>query len=237
DRAEASNSAKSAFLSAMSHELRTPLNSIIGFAALIEAMGDNRSTEYAALIRESGEHLLGLVNDLLDLSKIEAGQMELHEESVDVQALVASAVRMMQPQAQRSDIALDWTVESGLAPLRGDERRLRQVLLNLIGNAVKYTQSGGRIRVAAGREADGRLALAVADTGIGIDPAEQGRVMEAFVQVDNTVNRGVQGTGLGLPLARRLTELHGGTLTLDSAPGLGTTVTIHLPPSRIAGLS
>ena len=236
--AEAANSAKSSFLANMSHELRTPLNAVIGFAELIESevfgpLGNERYAEYAADIRVSGHHLLDLINDLLDLSKAEANRLELSEGKIDVRSIVGSSVRIVAELAQRGGVTLRAEVPAPLPPLWGDERKLRQMVLNLVSNAVKFTPAGGGVTVSAALTEEGGLAVAVSDTGIGMSPDEQVRAMEPFSQIDNAMNRRQKGTGLGLPLTRRLVELHGGRLRMDSVPGCGTTITLYFPPERL----
>jgi two-component system cell cycle sensor histidine kinase PleC len=239
-RAEQASRAKSQFLANISHELRTPLNAIIGFSDLIrdESYGphsDARYGEYAAIIHDSGNHLLDLINDILDFSKVEAGQLTIHEERCEVAKIVESCTRMVLARAARGNVVLRSTVPQGLPDLRADDRRLRQIVLNLVTNAVKYTPAGGQVDVSAGIDAAGNMAISISDTGIGISDADQAKVMEAFVQVDSERNRNVEGTGLGLPLTRRLVELHGGTLLLKSELGQGTTVTALFPRERIVG--
>ncbi|MBL8671121.1 MAG: PAS-domain containing protein [Alphaproteobacteria bacterium] len=235
DLAESSNRAKSVFLSTMSHELRTPLHAVIGFAQILERElagpdGAVRQRDFAREIRESGELLLSIINDVLDLSRVESGGLKLDIEDVDVAELAASAARMLRPRAQgrRVEIALG---EGLAAPLvwRADAQRLKQVLLNLVANAVKFTPEGGRIEVRARRRDDGALAVAVADTGIGMTPDEIERALRPFEQIHQGFDRSYAGAGLGLPLAKALVELHGGQLQVVSAKGSGSTVTLLLP--------
>jgi len=234
DRAETANQAKSQFLANMSHELRTPLNAIIGFSEVISSalFGplDARYRDYAQDIHGSGHHLLRIINDLLDLSKVEAGRLELHESPVHVAAMFETARRMVGDRAASGGVALD--IEPTRLEIIGDELRLEQVLLNLVSNAVKFTPSGGTVRVAAMLDPSGEVAISVADTGIGMAADEIPRALQPFGQIDNSLIRPHGGTGLGLPLAKRLVELHGGTLTLDSEPGRGTVVTFTLPMER-----
>jgi signal transduction histidine kinase len=230
--------AKSEFLANMSHELRTPLNSVIGFAEIIgsQAMGpvgDAAYVEYAEHIRESGRHLLGLINDILDLSKVEAGRMELVEDTVDFGATIRGAVGMLQDQAEKAGVQLICTVPKRPIAVRADSQRLRQVVLNLVSNAIKFTDAGGRVTTEIAIDAESRPTLAVEDTGIGIAAEDLPRVMEVFGQVQTQLNRTRSGTGIGLPLTKRLVEMHGGTLDLASQPGIGTTVTVRLPASRL----
>ena len=199
----------------MSHELRTPLNAIIGFAELIRtetwARRHPHIRDYAKDIHDSGHHLLSLINDVLDLSKIEADRMVLDEETVDLNAVVATCIRMSRTQATRGGVSLVAEIDPNAALVRGEQRRLMQVVLNLISNAIKYTKQGGSVTIATRMRPDGSLELSVRDTGCGIAEQDLAIVMQPFGQIDNPYNRINQGTGLGLPLARRLVELHDGT--------------------------
>ena len=234
DEAVMASRAKSSFLAHMSHELRTPLNAIIGFSEVIarEVLGpiDNAQYhEYASDIHSSGEHLLSLINDLLDLSKIEAGKLELFEEPVDLPALLQRCIVFVNEPSRAKRLALVVDVDPGMAPVLCDERKLKQVIVNLLSNAVKFTSADGRITLAARTEAPNDLVIEVADNGVGIAPENLAKVMTPFGQVDDALSREHKGTGLGLPLAKELIELHGGTLNIESAPGIGTTVTVRLP--------
>ena len=229
-----SDLAKSRFLATMSHELRTPLNIVLGFAKTLEdaPLGphrDPRYGEYATNIRESGEHLLALINDVLDLSRVGAGEYRLHPEWLDPGDVVQSVVRGHSEIAQTRGVSLRRDVAADLPPLWADPRALRQVLINLVSNALKFTPADGHVTVTVQRGDAGMLAIAIADTGPGIPEEEQEKVLQPFVQADNQANRHHEGTGLGLALSKQLTDLHGGHLVLDSTPGAGTTVTIHLP--------
>jgi nitrogen-specific signal transduction histidine kinase len=237
DEAELASRSKTEFLANMSHELRTPLNAIIGFADILMgqifgALGDARYVDYARDIRDSGLHLLNLINDVLDVSKVEFGKVELTEEIVDVVATIHSCVRLMRDRADSAGLKLVAEVPPRLPAIQGDSRRLKQILLNLLSNAVKFTPSGGRVTIAASDRPDG-FRMSVADTGIGIAAADLDKALRPFGQIDSRLARKYQGTGLGLPLARSMAELHGGRLELFSAPGQGTTATIWLPPSRV----
>lgn len=236
--AERATQAKSEFLAKMSHELRTPLNAIMGFSDLILGelfgpIGNGRYREYVGDIRQSSEHLQGIIDDVLDLSRIESGHLELVQKPVNVAGAVEEALTMMRTTATRGAVAISNNVPGNLPLVRADARRLRQVLLNLLSNAVKFTPEGGRVDIAADITGDGALVLRVMDTGIGIPPEELPKVTEVFVQSNLAVARKHAGAGLGLPLAKHLVELHGGRLTIDSAVQTGTSVTIWLPPSRL----
>ncbi len=234
--AETANRAKSEFLANMSHELRTPLNAIIGFSEVIKkGMFGPLSARYCSYggdIHESGTHLLNLINEILDLSKLEAGHFELHEENVDIASVIQTSRRLVEPLAEKGKVQLSEAAENDLPLIRADERRIRQVLINILSNAVKFTPEGGQVRVQSSLRSDG-LIIVVSDTGIGIAPGEIPKAMEPFGQIDSKISRKYEGTGLGLPLAKRLVELHGGTLTVESALGVGTTVTIVLPRARV----
>jgi len=237
DSAESANRSKSAFLAAMSHELRTPLNAIIGFSELLTSqihgtLGNERYKEYATDIQDSGRHLLSIINDILDYSKIEAGRYELNEEEMPIERLVNDAMRMVRVQANNKSIRIDVDIAENAPRIIADRRAMRQVLLNLLSNAVKFTEDGGLIQLRCGVEEDGRVAIAVADTGVGMSRAEINIALEAFGQVQADYASKSSGTGLGLPLARLLMQQHGGTLTIDSVKGQGTVVTLRLPPDR-----
>lgn len=235
--AEAANRAKSSFLATMSHELRTPLNAIIGFAQLIEqerfgSVGYDKYKEYIGHIRESGEHLLAMINDILDLSRVESGQTALNESLIDLTQLVRRTIGLMEAKARDGGLLLEVRLPASLPLLRGDERAIKQILLNLAANAMKFTKPGGQVTVEVAIAGD-TLELSVTDTGIGIAPADQKRIFEPFVQVESELNRRFEGTGLGLPLVRSLAEQHGGRIVLQSTPGKGTRVAVHFPGSRL----
>ena len=240
-KADMASRSKSAFLAAMSHELRTPLNAIIGFSEMLslEALGPLGSPlyqNYAQDIHRSGKHLLSLISDILDISRLEAGKAELHEESVDVPTLVSDCLRMIEHQAEAGGLTLETELPRDLPRVLADERRLKQVLLNLLSNAIKFTQRGGRLAVQV-HVSDEGMHLSVEDSGIGIAPEDIAQALENFSQVDSTVARHQQGAGLGLPLSRQFMELHGGKLVLESVVGVGTIATAVLPASRILAVA
>ncbi len=233
DQAEEANRAKSRFLANMSHELRTPLNAIIGFSEVMTRemfgpVGSPRYLEYARVIHESGGHLLELINGILDMSKIEAGKFELSEEIFDLADVISQAVRFVKLQADRKGVALKTTLAPGAASMFADKRAVKQVLVNLITNGVKFTPRGGEVRVVAAREQSG-IVLAVSDTGVGIGPDDLKRLGQPFEQVESEHVRSQEGTGLGLALVKALTALHGGEFAIASTLGEGTTVIVKLP--------
>ncbi|MEI7610630.1 MAG: PAS domain S-box protein, partial [Rhodospirillaceae bacterium] len=239
ERAEAANIAKSRFLATVSHELRTPLNAILGFSEVIKEGGTDdpamveRYADYARHIHTNGTHLLGLINDLLDLAKIEAGKFELHETIFDIEEVTAEAIEMLRSRAEAGRLLVTVDIAPNLPLLRGDDRAARHILINLLSNAVKFTPEDGTVTVSAGLDDHGLPVIAVADTGIGIAPEDISKVLEPFGQVDTALSRHHDGTGLGLPLCRHLIELHGGHLDITSSVGVGTTVTVRFPRDRI----
>ena len=237
--AEAASQAKSEFLATMSHELRTPLNAVIGFSQIMMSetlgpIGSAQYRDYAKDIHDSGVHLLEIINDILDLSKAEAGKLELDEDWVDVRDAVAAACRLIGPRAERAQLSVIARIPPNLPPLWADERKLKQILLNLVSNSVKFTPAGGRVEVSASLDTPEGLSILVQDTGIGIPSGELERVLEPFVQVENSLTRSYQGSGLGLPLAAKMTELHGGKLSIASQLGRGTLVRLAFPAERVA---
>jgi signal transduction histidine kinase len=239
--AEAANEAKAQFLASMSHELRTPLNAVIGFSdfLVMEAfgpIGNPRYKEYVKDIRDSGTLLLSLINDILDLSRLDAGQMSLKDDELDLGELIGEASRMVRMQARDAGVAVSEQVEHSLPHVRGDGRRVLQVLLNLLSNAIKFTPAGGSVRIEAFIRGD-EVTASVSDTGIGIAAADIPKALERFGQVDSRLSRKYQGAGLGLPLSRQLMLLHGGRLTLESKVNCGTTATIAFPAERMIPLA
>ncbi len=236
--AELSSRAKSEFLANMSHELRTPLNAIIGFSEIMggEMLGPLGSEQYKGYVHDisdSARHLLALISDILDASKIESGHMSMSETEVDPNALIHSVIRLMTPRAGRAGLNLNAHVDSGLSKVLADETKLKQILINLTANAVKFTRPGGRVDLRAKTGESGELVIMVSDTGIGIAPEDISRALTPFGQVESHMNRSFEGTGLGLPLAKSMTEMHGGTFELVSQLEVGTTVTLRLPESRV----
>ena len=237
-KAESANRMKTEFMANVSHELRTPLNSIIGFSEIMinghyGQVDNERYRSYVHDIFTSGSHLLGIVSDILDISKIEVGEMDLQEDTVDIAEMVESALRLVGAKAETGHVSLHAEIAADLPQLFGDPRRIKQILLNLLSNGIKFTGDGGSVTVRAERAADKSLWIAVSDTGIGIAAADLERAMAPFSQVDSKLSRKYEGTGLGLPIAKSLTELHGGTLSLVSHLGRGTTVTLRFPPERL----
>jgi signal transduction histidine kinase/HAMP domain-containing protein len=229
---EIANKHKSEFLANMSHELRTPLNAIIGFSEVMleRLFGEvnEKQADYLNDIHSSGKHLLSLINDILDLSKIEAGRMELEPSTFEVSAALSNAMTLVRERAQRHSIVMGQQLDSKLGEIVADERKFKQIVLNLLSNAVKFTPDGGRIDVTARRE-DGNAVFAVSDTGIGIAPEDQASVFEEFRQVGSDYTRKQEGTGLGLTLTKKFVELHGGKIWLESEPGKGSTFTFTIP--------
>ena len=238
DAALDASRAKSRFLANMSHELRTPLNAIIGFSEVMTremfgALGP-RYQEYSRLIHESGSHLLDLINGVLDMSKIEAGKFELHEELFDLEETAESAVRFLKIPAERANVALKLNIVAGARLVFADRRAVKQILVNLLSNGVKYTPAGGEVRVAARPVDAGQgIEIVVRDTGTGISKQDLERLGKPFEQVESAETRAKEGTGLGLALVKALAQMHGGTAVLDSVLGEGTTVTIYLPYAAV----
>ncbi len=234
--AELANRAKSEFLANMSHELRTPLNAILGFAEVIrdERITNDLATmrRYASDIYESGGLLLQLINDILDMAKLESGRIDLDERELDLPAIIASGLRLVEQKATEGGVKLSVAIEPGLPPMMGGERAVKQVVLNLLSNAVKFTPSGGHAQVSARLDDRGGVELAVSDTGIGIPEESLERLFQPFYQVDAKISRRYGGTGLGLAITKRLAEAHGAEIAVKSTVGQGTVVTVTFPPSR-----
>jgi PAS domain S-box-containing protein len=228
--------AKSEFIANMSHELRTPLNAIIGFSEVIKSrhFGEalERYVSYASDIHSSATHLLSIINDILDMSKIESGQTDLHEEIVMLGDVIYAVVKLLRQKIELASLSLSVTLAPGLPPIRGDARKLKQIVMNLLSNSVKFTPAGGDISITAGHDAPGNLRIEIRDTGIGMRVHEIPKALAPFGQVDSSLARKHEGTGLGLPLVKALTELHGGSFTLSSEPGRGTIAVVILPRQR-----
>ncbi len=237
--AESANRAKTEFLANMSHELRTPLNAIIGFSEVIQneimgkAQNNPRYVDYARDIRQAGTHLLGVINDILDIAKIEAGQLDLREDVFQTGEALEVCVKMLADQASESGLQLLREGPDRLPSLWADEKKFMQIVINLLSNAIKFTPEGGKVTLTAEIEGDGSLKLTVSDTGIGIAADDLERAMAPFSQVDSAYCRTHEGTGLGLPISRALAELHGGTLVMESEPDVGTTVIVRFPSERL----
>ncbi len=237
-RAEEANRAKTEFLANMSHELRTPLNAIIGFSEVIEkeilgkAASNPKYVGYARDINNAGEHLLNVINDILDIAKIEVGLLELDENVFDLERSFHSCVKMLTEHAEKNGITLTRAIAAPLPKFKGDELKFKQIILNLLSNAIKFTPEGGSVALEAEVEQDGTLRVAVADTGIGIALEDQAKVMAPFMQVESAQSRKYEGTGLGLPISQAMAKLHGGEVSLSSKLGAGTTITLRFPASR-----
>jgi signal transduction histidine kinase len=238
DQAETAQRARGQFLANMSHELRTPLNAVLGFSdifrqEMLGPIGNPKYREFAEDIHSSGRHLLDIINNILDLTKIDSGKLELADDEVDIADLLAFCGKLVADTARSGDVSLEIAVPPQAPTLHGDTIRLRQILLNLLSNAIKFTPAGGRIMVS-GELAGAAFVLRITDTGIGMTPDEAHKAMQPFYQVDNSNARRYEGTGLGLPLTKSLVELHGGSIRIDSTRGQGTTVTVSLPIARTA---
>ncbi|HEX4156957.1 MAG TPA: ATP-binding protein [Rhizomicrobium sp.] len=237
DREKKANTAKSEFLASMSHELRTPLNAIIGFSDLITsrmfADDNERQVQYAEFVRDAGRHLLSLIDDMLDLAKIESGRMELQEREIDPYRLIEEALAFVAPRAATTGCVLRSEPAANLPLLLADERALRQVLLNLLANAIKFTPAEGSITLSADVERGGVMVFRVRDSGVGIAPEDLERVFEKFGQGRKSALTGEKGTGLGLPIVKGLVDAHGGKIALESAVGKGTCVVVTFPASRL----
>ena len=237
EQAETANHANE-FLANTSHELRTPLNAIIGFSEIMKQeslgpIGSAKYLEYANDIYQAARHQLDLVNDILDLSKVKSGREELQEDILEVAGLLDSVQMLVAGRVEKAGVTLEFDVAEALPGLRADARKLKQILINLLSNAIKFTEAGGRVTFRAWYRADSGVVFQVVDTGIGIAPGDIPNALAPFRQIDDGLDRKYEGTGLGLPLAKSLVEMHGGSLDLQSEPGVGTTVTVRLPAERI----
>jgi len=235
--AEAANRAKSEFLANMSHELRTPLNAVLGFSEVMVretfgSIGNERYREYAADIHASGTHLLDLINDVLDLSRIEAGRLELRDEKIEINKAIEATLRMVRERAVAKGISLKSDFHASAPTVMGDMRAIKQIVLNLLTNAVKFTPKNGNVSISSIVNSDGSVVVCVVDTGIGIHESDIPTILEPFGQVSTTDTRAQDGSGLGLPLAKRLSELHGATFILESKVGFGTKIAVQFPPGR-----
>ncbi|HEX6092049.1 MAG TPA: ATP-binding protein [Dongiaceae bacterium] len=238
EKAEAANRAKSEFLANMSHELRTPLNAIIGFSDIMkgEMLGPLENATYKGYvgdINNSAGHLLEVINDILDLSKIEHGDIELNEEEVDVTKVVESCLTIIEERAKKGNLKLSYDPPESLPKLWGEARRVKQILINLLSNSVKFTPPGGEVSIQALVETSGNLAITVFDTGIGIAAEDMEQIMTPFGQAHTGLNRKYEGTGLGLPLSKMFVEMHGGALIVESDLDVGTAVCALFPASRV----
>ena len=235
--AEMASRTKSQFLANMSHELRTPLNAVIGFSEIMEAqmfgpLGSPQYKEYATDIKTSGKHLLGIVNDVLDLSKVEAGRIELKETVIEIPELLASCERLVKESARAGELELAFKIFPDLPYLMADQRLVKQVLVNLLSNAVKFTHQGGEILVTATTAPGVACRIEVRDNGIGMLPAHIDKALQPFAQIENAAQSNHKGTGLGLPLSKSLVELHGGTFEIESQLGAGTKIIVTFPAER-----
>lgn len=239
-KAELDNQSKSQFLANMSHELRTPLNAIIGFSEMMATetlgpIGNDKYSDYINDINAAGQHLLGLINDILDLSKIEAGEEEMHETTLSIPDAITACEKLIRERAQKGGVTIEHQIADDIPMVRADDRKLRQILLNILSNAIKFTSSGGTLTVRAWSDVKSGCVIQIVDTGIGMSPEEIPKALTSFGQVDNAMNRRFEGTGLGLPLTKKLVEMHAGSLDLQSEKNVGTTVTVRLPKSRLLG--
>jgi signal transduction histidine kinase len=238
DLAVEANRSKTLFFANMSHELRTPLNAIIGFSQLLESdVFAAKRPEYARLIRDAGGHLLDLVNDLLDVSKIEAGKFQADETDVPLGEIIAECCTIVEPRARTARLRLTRNIPIGLPLVRVDQRAIKQIVLNLLTNAIKFNAKGGSVEAFCSVLPSGDIAFGVRDDGIGIAPEDQLRIFEPYGRARHEIARAQEGTGLGLPIVKGLVEAHGGRITLESELGRGTRVTITLPADRVSKIT
>jgi len=233
--AELASKAKSEFIANMSHELRTPLNAIIGFADMLNTRtvtSPEKVQQYSGYIKQAAEHLLALINGILDVSKIQAGKLSVDCEPVDIAPLLSSCLLIIEPKAREKKIGVETMPLTGLPRIMGDALRLKQIFINLLGNAVKFTPENGRVRIEADTLQEGYAVISVTDTGSGMSPSEVETAMRPFGQIETTFSKRHEGTGLGLPIAYALVRLHGGDLRIDSQKGVGTRVSIILPTAE-----
>jgi len=233
--AEAANRAKSNFLANMSHELRTPLNAIIGFSDFMRGkpLTPSAHKQYASHIHEAGTHLLQIVTDVLDLSRVDAGKMELSEDIVQIEPIVRASILIVSQRAAKHAIKLCVSISDSIPPIKADQVRLKQILINLLSNAVKFTPCNGEVHVSVNQSPKGDVVFIVRDNGIGIAPEDIASIQQPFVQLDDVATKRYEGTGLGVPLALAMAKLHGGSLIFESRLGIGTTVTVTLPADRV----
>ena len=235
--AETANETKSKFLANVSHELRTPLNAIIGFSDILKndrvgPMNDEQIKEYSKLINDSGKHLLSIINDILDINKIEAGMMEMNEESIDISWLLDDVNHLLRQTAMQANIELFFDADNNLPDLFGDERQIKQILINLVNNSIKFSEPETSIRTTASLREDRGITIKIQDEGVGMSPEDVKRAMMPFTRIQNNLKGKTEGTGLGLPFAKVLTELHSGTMTISSVLGQDTSVELNFPPER-----